>query len=84
MPYYNRDSKRDPNFDNHPHAQGAPLLDPKMGSCQNYGPFFPNFDLKVRLFWTLDFPLSFFTGYMLPGDVVELRPEKAQRDPSVL
>lgn len=30
----------------------------------------------VRLFWTLDFPLSFFTGYMLPGDVVELRPEK--------
>lgn len=30
----------------------------------------------VRLFWSIDFPLSCFTGYNLPGERIEMRPMK--------
>ena len=30
----------------------------------------------VRLFWSIDFPLSCFTGYNLPGERIEMRPKK--------
>lgn len=32
---------------------------------------------QVRIFWSVDFPLSCFTGYALPGEMVEMRPKKA-------
>ena len=44
MPYYNRDPKRDPNFDNHPHGPALKSRKPQpsggdVGVDQNYGPF---------------------------------------------
>eukprot|EP00929_Paragymnodinium_shiwhaense_P002731 TRINITY_DN10301_c0_g2_i1.p1 TRINITY_DN10301_c0_g2~~TRINITY_DN10301_c0_g2_i1.p1 ORF type:complete len:1140 (+),score=219.02 TRINITY_DN10301_c0_g2_i1:135-3554(+) len=34
----------------------------------------------VRLFWTLDFPLSFFTGFERQGGNIEMRPNKVARN----
>jgi len=33
----------------------------------------------VRIFWSIDFPLSCVTGYPLPGDMTEMRPQKVMR-----
>lgn len=32
----------------------------------------------VRIFWSVDFPLSCFTGYPLRGEQLEMRPKKAE------